>query len=116
MSELVSNKLVAHVRKHPGADVFCLAWQSHRPYPQLNKLPQHSRTALEQVFGAARLANPCPERPQPAQALPEAPAAAMHGTSNGNGYTVSLPHPNGAPAGLPQASPRPLSLSQPSRL
>lgn len=76
--------------------------QAQRPYLQLHKLPQHSRTALEQVFGAARLANPCPERAQPAQAPIDAPTAAMHGGMNGNGYTLSLPAPNGAPAGLPQ--------------
>ena len=76
--------------------------QAQRPYLQLHKLPQHSRAALEQVFGAARLANPCPERAQPAQAPAEAPTAAMHGGVNGNGYTLSLPAPNGAPTGLPQ--------------
>lgn len=79
-----------------------MALQAQRPYAQLHKLPHHSRTALEQVFGAARLANPCPERTQPAQAPIEAPAAAMHGSMNGNGYTLSLPAPNGAPAALPQ--------------
>ena len=76
--------------------------QAQRPYTQLHKLPQHSRSALEQVFGAARLANPCPERVQAAQGPAEAPAAAMHGSMNGNGYTVNLPVPNGAPPGLPQ--------------
>ena len=77
------------------------ALQAHRPYAQLHKLPQHSRTALEQVFGAARLAQPCPERPLAPGA--EATGAAMHGYTNGSGYPVSLPGPNGAQASLPQA-------------
>lgn len=79
-----------------------LVLQAQRPYPQLHKLPQHSRSALEQVFGAAQLANPCPEPAQSAQAPAQAPAAAMLGNVNGTGYTVSLPVPQGAPAGLPQ--------------
>jgi len=81
-----------------------LVLQAQRPYPQLHKLPQHSRSALEQVFGAAQLANPCPEPAQPAQAPAQAPAAGMLGNVNGTGYTVSLPVPNGAPAGLPQVT------------
>lgn len=81
-----------------------LVLQAQRPYPQLHKLPQHSRSALEQVFGAAQLANPCPEPAQPAQAPAQAPAAAMLGNVNGTGYTVSLPVSNGAPAGLPQVT------------
>ena len=79
-----------------------MALQAQRPYPQLHKLPQHSRSALEQVFGAARLANPCPEWAQAAQAPYEAPGAAIHGSMDGNGYSVNLPAPNGAPAGIPQ--------------
>ena len=78
-----------------------MLWQAHRPYAQLHKLPQHSRTALEQAFGAARLAQPCPERLLAAGA--EAAGTAMHGYTNGTGYMVSLPAQNGAQAGLPQA-------------
>ena len=81
-----------------------LALQAQRPYPQLHKLPQHSRSALEQVFGATQLANPCPEPAQPAQVPAQTPAAAMLGNVNSPGYTVSLPVPNGAPAGLPQVA------------
>ena len=76
-------------------------WQAHRPFAQLHKLPQHSRTALEQVFGAARLAQPRPERPPAAGA--EAGGAAMHGYTNGGSYPIGLPGPNGAQASLPQA-------------
>ena len=75
-----------------------MLWQAHRPYMQLHKLPQHSRTALEQVFGAARLAHPCPERAPAAGA-----EATMHGYTNGSSYPISLPAANGAQAGLPQA-------------